>query len=124
MKSCNNPSLVIAAVAAQWFSMVAAIAKAVHYVRAAQKDARHGFPYTAAMEWQLAAGLFVSNTFAADYCWRQWERIVRIPRRLAGPIGDSRPVLLEEPIRVTQSGMEPSSDDLFLATSACVVGRP
>jgi hypothetical protein len=70
------------------------------------------------MEWQFAAGLFASNTFAGEYCWRQWERIVRIPRRLAGPIGDSRPVLLEEPIRVTQSGMEPSSDDLFLATSA------
>ena len=118
MKNRNNRSLVIAGVGAQLFSMVAAVAKAVHYVRAAQKDARNGFRYTAAMEWQLAAGLFASNTLATEYCWRQWERIMRLPRRLAGPIGDSCPVLPEEPIRVTQSGMEISMMTLFLATSA------
>jgi hypothetical protein len=67
--------------------MIAGVAKAAHHVRAAQKDERNGFRYTAAMEWQLAAGLFASNTLAAEYCWWQWERIVRLPRRLAGPVG-------------------------------------
>ncbi|MGC1452386.1 MAG: hypothetical protein WA830_20335 [Candidatus Sulfotelmatobacter sp.] len=118
MKCRHNQRLVIAAVGAKWFSITAALAKAVHYFRAAQKDERNGFRYTAAMEWQLAAGLFASNTLAAEYCWRQWERIVRLPRRLAGPIGDFRAVLPEEPIRVAQSGMEPSDDDIFLAASA------
>src|SRR5450755_36420 len=118
MKCRHNQRLVIAAVGAKWFSMTAAFAKVVHYARAAQKDERNGFRYTAAMEWQFAAGLFASNTLAAEYCWQQWERIMHLPRRLAGPIGESRPVLPEEPIRVTQSGMEPSNDDIFLATSA------
>lgn len=87
MKCRYSHRLVIAAVGAQWFSMIAGVAKAAHHVRAAQKDERNGFRYTAAMEWQLAAGLFASNTLAAEYCWWQWERIVRLPRRLAGPVG-------------------------------------
>ena len=79
--------------------------KAVYYVRAAQKDERNGFRYTAAMEWQLAAGLFASNTLAAEYCWRQWERIMHLPRRLAGAISDSQPVLPQQPTSVTGSAI-------------------
>jgi hypothetical protein len=87
MKCHHNYRLVNAAVSAQWFSKIAAVAKAVHYAHAAQIDERNNFHFAAAMEWQLAAGLFASNTLAAEYCWRQWERIVHLPRRLAGPVG-------------------------------------
>ena len=51
----------------------------------------HRFPYTAALEWSHAAELFGTTTLAADYCWRQWERIMQLPRRLAGPIGLKAP---------------------------------
>jgi hypothetical protein len=118
MKCLHTYRLVIAAFGAQCFSNVAVVAKAVHYARAAQIDERNSFRYTAAMEWQLAAGLFASNTSAAEYCWQQWERIMRLPRRLAGPIGDSRPVLREERTSVRQSGIERSNDEFFLATAA------
>jgi hypothetical protein len=118
MKCRHNYKSVIASAGALWFSNTAAVAKAVHYVRAAQKDERNGFRYTAAMEWQLAAGLFASNTLAAEYCWSQWERLVRLPRRLAGPIGDSRPVVPQQPTPVTHSRMQPSNEEVFLATAA------
>lgn len=77
--------LVIAAAGTQWFSNFPVVAKAVHYVCAAQKDERNGFPHTAAMEWRHAAELFASNTLAAEYCWQQWERTLNLPRWLAGP---------------------------------------
>lgn len=118
MKCRHNHRLVIAAIGARWFWNIAAVAKAVHYVRAAQIDERNSFRYTAAMEWQLAAGLFASNTLAAEYCWRQWERIMHLPRRLAGPIGDSRPVLREAGIPVRQSEIERSNDEISLANAA------
>ena len=57
MNSRHNHKSVIAAVGAHWFLRVAVVTKAVHYTRAAQKDERNGFRYTAAMEWQLAAEL-------------------------------------------------------------------
>jgi hypothetical protein len=59
---------------------------ALRYCLAAQRDENNGFPFTAAMEWQKAAYLFVGPF--ADLCWRQWERIVRLPRHMAAPIGD------------------------------------
>jgi len=123
MKSYNRQNPVIAAVGAWWVSNIAVVAKAVHYVCAAHKDERNGFAYTAAMEWHKAAELFAANTRAAEYCWRQWERIIHLPRQLAGPISDSRPVLLIEPISAMQSGVEPPNDDTFLPT-ASVTGEP
>jgi hypothetical protein len=65
------------------------VASAFRYARAAQRDERNGFPYTAAMKWQYASGLSAPNTPAAEYCWEQWERIMHLPRRLAGPVSDS-----------------------------------
>ena len=90
MKCRNNHKLAIAAVGAWWLSNVVAPVKAFHYGRAAQCDERNGFPYTAAMEWRKAAELFAPKTRAAEYCWRKWELIMHLPRRLAGPIGVSR----------------------------------
>jgi hypothetical protein len=87
MKSHSTHNLAIAAVGAWWLTNIVAPAKALHYRRVAQRDERNGFPYTAAMEWRKAAELFGSKTRAAEYCWRQWERMMHLPRRLAGPIG-------------------------------------
>jgi len=61
-------------------------AVAFRYCLAAQRDEKNGFPYTAAMEWQQAAGLVTFGPFA-DFCWRNWERIVGLPREMAEPFG-------------------------------------
>lgn len=92
MKCRNNHKLAIATVGAWWLSNVVAPARAFHYGRAAQRDERNGFPYAAAMEWRKAAELFSPKRRAAEYCWRQWEHIMHLPRRLAGPVGVSQPV--------------------------------
>ena len=64
-------------------------AKAFHCSRAAQRDERDGLPYTAAMKWRNAAELFAPNSQAVEYCWREWERIMHLPRKLAGPASGS-----------------------------------
>lgn len=122
MQSSNRQNPVIAAIGAWWISNIAVPARAFHYGCAAQKDERNGFPYTAAMEWHKAAELFAANTRAAEYCWRQWERIIHLPRQLAGPISDSRPVLLIDPSSAMQSEMQPSNHDTFLSTESATGG--
>jgi hypothetical protein len=115
MKHHRTHTLLTVTVGARWFLSIAVIAKAVHYIRAAQEDERNGFRYTAAMEWQLAAGLFGSDTLAAEYFWHQWERIMNLPRHLAEPIVDSQPVLREERVSVRQSVMERSNNEATAA---------
>ena len=61
-------------------------AKASDCSRDAQREERNGFRYTAAMKWRSAAELFASDSRAVEYCWREWERIMQLPRRLAGPV--------------------------------------
>ena len=61
------------------------LAKALHCSRAAQREERNGFKYTAAMKWRNAAELFAPDAQAVEYCWHEWERIMQLPRRLAGP---------------------------------------
>jgi hypothetical protein len=78
----------IAAVGAWWLSNVVIPAKALDYGCAAERDERNNLPCTAAMEWRNAAELFAANARVAEYFWRQWERVMRLPRRLAGPVGD------------------------------------
>ena len=63
------------------------LTKALHRTRAAKREERNGFKYTAAMEWRSAAELFAPSTRAVEFCWREWERIMGLPRQLAGPIG-------------------------------------
>jgi len=60
---------------------------AMRYCLAAQRDERNGFPLTAAMEWRRAAELLGPIAPMSDRCWREWERIIRLPRHLAGAIG-------------------------------------
>ena len=89
MKNRNRRNPAIAATGAWWLSNVIVPAKAFHYSLAALRDERSGFPCTAAMQWRQAAELFAPSTRAAEYFWRQWERIMHLPRRLAEPIGIS-----------------------------------
>jgi hypothetical protein len=72
-----------------WWLRNSVLVKALHLRRAAQRDERHGFLYTAATEWRYAAELFGPNTLPSEYCWRQWERIMLLPRRLAEPLSVS-----------------------------------
>jgi hypothetical protein len=58
----------------------------IAYCHAAQRDERDGYANTAALEWRRAAELMAPISPAADRCWLQWERIMHLPRRLAGPI--------------------------------------
>jgi hypothetical protein len=60
--------------------------QALHYRWAAQRDEKKGFPLTAAIEWREAAALFAPIAPLVERCWREWERIMRLPRRLAEPI--------------------------------------
>ena len=62
-------------------------AKALDCRRNAQREERNGFKYAAAMKWRSAAELFAPDARAVEYCWREWERIMQLPRRLAGTVG-------------------------------------
>ena len=68
-------------------STMAIPGRALYRSRSARREERNGFPYTAAVKWRNAAELCTPNTRAVEYCWREWERIMGLPRRLAGPIG-------------------------------------
>lgn len=71
------------------------------------------------MEWRHAAELFHSNTLAADCFWRQWERVMQLPRRLAEPITDSRPGVLQlEPMFATRPTMEAGVNPILLPATA------
>lgn len=86
MNRRNNHKAAMAAVSARCLVYVAGLRKAVHYASAANRDERNNFPFTSALEWRKAAELFGSCTPAAEYCWRQWERIMQLPRHFAAPI--------------------------------------
>lgn len=60
---------------------------ALRYRRAAQRDENNGLPFTAAMEWRKAAELSSWITLLSNRYWREWERVMHLPRRLAEPIG-------------------------------------
>jgi hypothetical protein len=62
----------------------------IAYCCAARQDERDGYTITAALEWRWAAELMAPIPSAADRCWTQWERLMRLPRRMAGPIAASR----------------------------------
>jgi hypothetical protein len=86
-------------------------AKSVHYVCAAQRDERNGFPYTAAMEWRYAAELMGTNTSLGEYCLWQWERIMNLSSASIrfSPHADS----LEQ-----SSATRPTMNEIPLATAA------
>jgi hypothetical protein len=118
MKSCHRHSPAIAAVGAWWLSHIAGRVRAFHYGRAAERDERNGFPYTAAMEWRKAAEL-TANTRAAEYSWRKWERIMHLPRRLAAPVCDSQQAAFPlPPASASRSEMAPALSHVSFADAA------
>jgi len=89
MRAAANQIESIAAGALRRISAVAVDSiRGCRYWRAAENDERNGFPFTAAVEWQRAAECFACSSLLADQCWRQWERIVHLPRELSRPIGE------------------------------------
>jgi len=114
MKNLKHQRLVLAEIAGWWVRAAVVLAKALHYGRAAQRDERNGFPYTAAMEWRYASELFESGSLAADYCWGQWERIMHLPRQLAVPVSSSRHGII--PLNLTSARLVVK--EIPLATAA------
>ncbi len=84
MKGQDNSTKLAVGGAHAWFSIVIP-AIALQYAWVASRDERRGLTYTAAMHWRKAAEIFGPNTRIAEYFWCQWERIMQLPRRLAGP---------------------------------------
>jgi hypothetical protein len=66
--------------------MAAGLKRGVGCWRAAERDEKNGFPFTAAMEWRKAADLFSPTPRVSDRCWQEWERIMHLPRCFARPI--------------------------------------
>jgi len=64
--------------------------------RNAKQDEQNGFPFAAALEWREAAELCASIGSLADSCWLEWERIMRLPRRMAAAIQDTPIANLEK----------------------------
>lgn len=120
MKRRHQNDLAIAAASMWWLSNIILPARAVHYGCSAERDERSGFPNTAAMEWRSAAELLPANSRAAEYCWRRWERVMHLPRRLAGPFDRSRTTASG---KTTNSGTRqipdrPAGDQISLSTAA------
>jgi hypothetical protein len=92
----RNAEFVISAVAgAAWTRLLAAInmpIEAFACCRAAQCDEKNGFEFTAAMEWRKAAQHLAGISTASEFCWKRWERIMHLPRRLANPLVDDTAV--------------------------------
>jgi hypothetical protein len=61
-------------------------AAATEYHKRARKTEAEGLTYTAAMQLRKAAGLFDHEEWLAESCWREWERIMQLPRQLSPPI--------------------------------------
>jgi hypothetical protein len=119
MNSPNNRNRAIATAGAGCWTAVVVAARAFHYCCAATRDERNRFPYAAAAEWRQSAELFATGTSAAEYCWRQWERIMQVPRRLAGPIGDSsRVTFVAKRVSTTQAALQPVVEQISITTVA------
>ncbi len=75
-------------------ALISGLMIGIAYGHAAQRDERDGYTITAALEWRRAAELMAPIPAAADRCWLQWERIMHLPRRLAGPVSASPDITL------------------------------
>ncbi len=74
-------------------AVAAILSAASRYCRAAERDERRGYSYAAAFEWRKAAEFLGSMPTLANQCWQQWERLMRLPRHLAAPIGGESPAV-------------------------------
>lgn len=117
MKSAKTRNSAIASLCA-WCLGTMVAWKAFYYVWAAHKDERSGFLYTAAIEWRDAAELLLPITLAAEYCWRQWERIMHLPRELAIPFRASQVLAFRQNAAFTGQVKRKSIDPVLTATAA------
>ena len=90
--------------------------RGVGYWRAAEKDEQDGLPFTAAVEWQRAAECLHWIAPIADRCWREWERIMHLPRNLSNPFGESEQVVLI--YATTDNGANASATESLVASEA------
>lgn len=67
------------------------------------------------MEWRQAAELFGAKTLFAESSWRQWERIMRLPRRFAVPISDSHATIVAPP---SEQRSRKEADKISFVTAA------
>jgi hypothetical protein len=119
LRGRKNRKLSLAGLGAYCVANVAVLAKALQYACAAQRDERNHFPYTAAMEWRLAAEFFGSNTFAAEYCWRHWEALMHLPHGLSKAIKDSGTVAVSiQPNPPVRRDLQDSAGQISFATAA------
>jgi len=79
---CREVRKVAAAALAATFSILRPV-QAIQYCRAALRDERSGFSMTAAVQWRKAARLAGPIGPLAEHCWREWERIMNVPRSFA-----------------------------------------
>lgn len=88
-------------------------AVAMVYCVRAMRDEMSGYRFTAAVEWRKAAELLATIPPVADHCWKQWERIINLPRRLAEPLSllPQRPVGVPSPL---PNSIAVTEDDLQL----------
>jgi hypothetical protein len=90
--------------------------RGVGYWRAAEEDEQDGLPFTAAQEWQRAAECFRWIAPIADRCWREWERIMHLPRNLSNPIEESEQVVLA--YATEDNGANVSATESLVASAA------
>jgi hypothetical protein len=64
---------------------ISQFANATELHKSARREEKHGYPLTAAANWRRAAELF-KDEFLAESCWCEWERIMKLPRKLARSI--------------------------------------
>jgi hypothetical protein len=65
------------------FIKMATFVSVMNLGTAAKQDESRGFALTAAWEWRQAAELAMSIPQLANHCWREWERIMHLPRPVA-----------------------------------------
>ena len=118
LRGRKNRKLSLAGLGAYCVVNVAVLAKALQYARAAQRDERNNFPYTAAMEWRLAAEFFGSNTFAAEYCWRHWEGLMHLPHGLSKAIKDGTGAVSIQTNPLTRRDLQNSAGQISFAMAA------
>jgi hypothetical protein len=117
MKSSKTRNSATAGLCARFLGSIV-LSRAFQYLCAAHRDERNGFPYTAAMEWRDAAELLSPITLAAEYCWRQWERIMQLPREMAMPFRASHIVAFPQNAAFTRQAKTKPVDPALTATAA------
>ncbi len=90
MKRFNRQTPVVATIGAWWLSNIILHAKAFHYGCAAYREEQNGFPIHGGDGVAQGGRTVITEHASGRVLRRQWERIMRLPRRLARPVGVSQ----------------------------------